>query len=135
MDAVHEWSVRNEIQFNPQKCHAMTYTRRRHPIEYKYRLESHDISRTTSIKDLGVTFDCKLTFNDHIAIVAKESYKRLGFVMRNSKDFKGTYVTRLLFEALVRSKLEASSCVWNPHEGTYTNLIEKVEEGISPLSL
>lgn len=128
VDAVYAWSNKNKMEFNPMKCHAMTFTRKWHPIQFEYQLGPHEITRSTTMKDLGVTFDRKLTFNDHITNVAKESYRRLGFVMRNSKDFKGTKVIRLLFETLVRSKLEASSCVWNPHEKHYSCMLEKVQK-------
>ncbi|XP_073947458.1 uncharacterized protein isoform X1 [Choristoneura fumiferana] len=37
-------------------------------------------------------------------------------------------IVKLLYTALVRSKLEASSCVWNPHESTYALMIEKVQK-------
>lgn len=99
-----------------------------HPVKFEYQLDSYKITRSDTIKDLGVTFDQKLTFNDHISAVAKESYRRLGFVLRNSGDFKGAHVIRIIFGALVRSKLEASSCVWHPHEQSYTLMLEKVQK-------
>lgn len=80
------------------------------------------------MKDLGVTFDQKLTFHDHISTVAKESFKRLGFVLRTARDFNSKHVIKLLYSALVRTKLEASSSVWNPHEAKYALLLEKVQK-------
>lgn len=59
---------------------------------------------------------------------AKESFQRLGFVLRNARDFHDPRVIRLLFTTLVRSKLEAGAVVWNPHHVTYTLMLEKVQK-------
>lgn len=128
IDAVHQWSINNKMEFNPAKCSAMTFGRMWHPIAFDYNISGKTIARSLVIKDLGVTFDQKLTFHEHISILAKESFRRLGFVLRNARDFNSVHVIRLLFSALVRSKLESSSCVWNPHEVTYALLLEKVQK-------
>lgn len=52
----------------------------------------------------------------------------MGFVTRNCKDFKHVGVFKVLYSALVRSKLEASSCVWSPYETTYMLMLEKVQK-------
>lgn len=80
------------------------------------------------MKDLGVIFDRKLTFHDHVTALAKESFRRLGFVLRNARDFKSDHVVCLIFSALVRCKLESSACVWHPHESTYALMLEKVQK-------
>ncbi|KAF9808149.1 hypothetical protein SFRURICE_008652 [Spodoptera frugiperda] len=90
--------------------------------------KSRSVTRSTNMKDLGVTFDQKLTFHDHIATVAKQSFQRLGFVLRNCRDFRTAHAIKVIFNALVRSKLETSSCVWNPHETTYVLVLEKVQK-------
>lgn len=55
-----------------------------------------------------------------------ECYKRLDFV--NQADFKQSRVLKLLYAALVRSKIESSACVWNQHESTYSLMVEKVQK-------
>lgn len=128
VDSVYRWSVANKMFFNPDKCYAMTFDRRRHPMHHTYKVGINEIKRVSTVKDLGVTFDRGLTFHDHILITAKEAYRRLGFVLRNARDFKDPHVVRLLFTTLVRSKLESGACVWNPHHSTYTLMLEKVQK-------
>lgn len=128
IDAVCQWSSTNAMEFNTTKCCAMTFGRRRLPITFDYLLNGVNLSHTTTVKDLGVVFDRKLTFHDHMVALAKDSFRRLGFILRNSKDFSNQHVIRLIFAALVRSKLETSACVWNPHESTYVLLLEKVQK-------
>jgi hypothetical protein len=106
----------------------MTFARTLSPLHYSYSLDSYPISRVNTIKDLGVTFDPKLTFNQHIISLARDCYKRLGFIIRNAKDFHDPNVVRLLYTALVRSKIESASIIWNPHEKSYILLLEKVQK-------
>ena len=128
IDAIYKWSVDNKMEFNSSKCFTMIFGRMRRPVHFEYKLNNNTITETAVMKDLGVTFDRKLTFHDHILTVAKESYQRLGFVMRNCRDFRTSLPIKIVYNALVRSKLESSSCVWNPHEGTYAVLLEKVQK-------
>lgn len=128
INAIYKWSVDNKMEFNSSKCFAMTFGRMRHPVNFEYHLNNNTITKSTAMKDLGVTFDRKLTFHDHMAMVAKQSYQRLGFVLRNCRDFHTAHAFKIIFNALVRSKLETSSCVWNPHESTYALLLEKVQK-------
>lgn len=60
--------------------------------------------------------------------LATDCYRRLGFVIRNARDFDNAFVVKIVFTTLVRSKLEAASIVWNPHEVTYALLLEKIQK-------
>lgn len=128
LEALHRWSVNNKLQFNILKCCVMTFTRSKTPVSYEYRLGSEVISRVNEVKDLGVLFDPKLNFHEHIKKLAADSFKRLGFVIRNAREFKCMFAIELLYVSLVRSKLEASSVIWNPYESTYILLLEKVQK-------
>lgn len=128
IDLIHKWSLTNKMKFNMSKCNIMTFYRKKKPIYFNYYLQGLCINRMNCMKDLGVTFDRTLTFHDHIASLAKETYRRLGFVLRNAKDFQNPKIITTLYNALVRSKLEHSACVWNPHHVTYTRMLEKVQK-------
>lgn len=106
----------------------MSFTRSTRPVIFQYQLEGNNISRYQSVKDLGIIFDTKLTFHDHVQALVSDCFRKLGFVTRNCKDFTSMNVIKLLYTTLVRSKLEAGACIWNPHESSYTLLIEKVQK-------
>ncbi|KAF9808088.1 hypothetical protein SFRURICE_017260 [Spodoptera frugiperda] len=77
---------------------------------------------------LRAAIESWLTFHDHMVAVARDSFRRLGFVLRNARDFHSQHVIKLLYNTFVRSKLESSAAVWNPHESTYELLLEKVQK-------
>lgn len=106
----------------------MTFTRSAGPIIMPYNLHGELLVRPQTVKDLGVVFDPELTFHNHISKLAVDSFKKLGFVTRNCRDFTNISAIKLLYTSLIRSKLESSACVWNPHEVTYTLMVEKVQK-------
>jgi hypothetical protein len=72
------------------------------------------VARSFIQKDLGLTFDGKLSFVNHLQRNMNSAYKMLGFVLRNSKNFKSVDVLKTLYVSLVGSGLEYAS-VWAPH--------------------
>ena len=52
----------------------------------------------------------------------------LGFIIRNTVDFKNIEAIKYLYYALVRSKLEFGSVIWSPHYEIHINMIEKVQK-------
>lgn len=128
IDRVHEWSSGNRLAFNVTKCAVISFSRARNPLCYNYCLGTEPILRVNSIRDLGVILDTQLNFHEHLNALTRNCYKRLGFVIRNVRDFHDTRAIKLLYSALVRSKLEAASVVWNPYEVTYVLLLERVQK-------
>ncbi|XP_073946571.1 uncharacterized protein [Choristoneura fumiferana] len=128
ISSVYRWSIKNKLEFNDAKCQVCTFSRSSTPIHNEYMLGSVGIERVFSVKDLGVVFDTRLTFHEHIRTLATDCFRRLGFVIRNVKGFRDVNTIKLVYTALVRSKLESSSIVWSPYESTYALLLEKVQK-------
>jgi len=68
-----------------------------------------------SYKDLGVTFDEKLTFRDHIHDNVYKAYAMLGIIKRNFKYISiNSFI--LLYKSMVRSR-SAGGAGFNPLVG------------------
>ena len=67
---------------NTTKCKAMTYGRGPQ-ICTSYSISRDAVEKIESIKDLGVTFDNKLKFDEHINNKIKKAYQTLGIIKRN----------------------------------------------------
>lgn len=143
LDNLQSWCDKNELPLNCDKCYTMSFSRKQDLSLNEYVINNTIILRRDKLKDLGVTFDTKLTFNDHIAEITASAYKKLGFIIRNSKGFENSNTLFLLFNAFVRSKLEYASIIWNPAyqihknniEGTQRHFLKYLyfrEEGIYP---
>ena len=72
------------------------------------------MERSQTFKDLGVVFDSKLAFIDHINTTVNSASKIYSFIYRNCRRFSNVETIRLLFCSLVRSRLEYASLIWYP---------------------
>ena len=128
LDVVQGWCDSNRLNLNATKCKIMTYTRKQQPLQYPYSILGNILERVIVLKDLGVTFDSKLTFSHHVNTKILEAGRMFGFIVRNCRGFNDLSVLKTLFFSYVRSKLEYGSLIWNPYYITYTENIEKVQK-------
>lgn len=119
-----EWCRRNRMVVNASKCSTISFGRKLSLILYDYVLHNTTLKRETTVKDLGVFLDSKLTFKDHVSYIVSKASSQLGFIFRFSKTFKDVYCLKALYCALVRSTLEYSVLVWSPF---YQNEIARIE--------
>jgi hypothetical protein len=67
------------------------------------------LDRVSSINDLGVIMDEKMTFFVHVDVMVSKAFAMLGFIRRLSMDFRDPYTLKSLCTSLVRPKLEYAS--------------------------
>ncbi|XP_022824817.1 uncharacterized protein LOC111355268 [Spodoptera litura] len=124
---VVEWSQKNKLYSNVNKCSMMTFTRAKTPAYYEYTVESVPMKRAAQIRDLGVIMTSDLTFREHIIKVCKKAYRNLGFILRQTQGFNRISTLKVHYDALVRSHLEHSAVIWAPHETKYSVMLERVQ--------
>ena len=66
-----------------------------------------------NIKDLRVTFDSRLRFDEHVDIKINKAHQMLGIINRNFIYLPPHSFN--IYKALVRSHLEHAVSVWSPH--------------------
>jgi hypothetical protein len=75
------------MRLNTAKTGVVSCTRKTKFLSYNYQLCRATITRTSSIKDLGVFFDSKLHFHNHVDYVFSECIKLLGFIRSITYSF------------------------------------------------
>jgi hypothetical protein len=128
IDAIHNWSINNHLFFNIGKCSVVTFTRRSESLNFDYKMNNIPLNRKTEIRDLGILFDQQLRFIAHINNIVSSAFKSLGFLLRNSLCFRDVESLFILYNSLVRSKLEYASVIWNPCYETHIKYIESVQK-------
>ena len=86
------------------------------------------LQECSTIRDLGVIFDSKLTFIPHIDNIVMKASKMLGFLIRNAKQFKKPYTKIKIYNSYVRSILEYCSVVWSPNYAVHQLRIERIQK-------
>ena len=127
LNRFHEFSLSNLLPVNYKKCHIMTITNKCTQIQFDYKLNNMSLARVDTFKDLGVIFDCKLSFANHVEHICNSAFRSLGFIIRCGRDFTQVDSLRLLYFAYVRSKLEYACIVWAPFTQNRINHLENIQ--------
>ena len=88
------------------------------------------LQHSTEEKDIGVTIDSSLSFNQHISQKINKANSVLGQICRTfeNKD-KTTMIT--LYKALVRPHLEYANQVWAPYLIKHITSIENIQRRLT----
>ena len=97
------------------------------PVKTKdYHLYGGKIVEVLHVTDLGVCFDSKLSFEDHIREMIIKANKTL-IMMQKHFHFSNQVNRRLLYNAFVQPIMDYASVTWSPIKKSLISAIEKVE--------
>ena len=135
MNSVKNWSDEWLLRLNIDKCKTVSYYLH-NPFSTQYHI-THDnktyiLDQLSSINDLGVTFDSKLSFKDHISQKINKAYSILGIIKRNFIHMDEISFI-LLYKTMVRPHLEYANSVWCPYKKGDIKDIEKVQKRATKL--
>ena len=137
MDKIANWARDNEIKFNEEKSKVMLLTRRKRNEQKKVAvyLNNKAIHQVEKLKYLGIIFDYKLTFRDHINYIAEKCTK-LTFTLAKSAKINWGLGHKALKTTYVRATLPLllyGAPVWirAMEKGKYKNKIARVQRLIN----
>lgn len=129
LDALTHWCSVNRLNLNISKCTVVSFTRcsiRKFQL-FNYQINGTPLIRSQVVKDLGILFDEKLTFINHVNSIVSRASRTLGFICRSLKPFTNINTHKLLYFTYVRSLLEYGCQIWNPFYHIHTTAIENVQ--------
>jgi len=112
----------------------MIRSRKEIPPDRQYYLDTQEgeknkrvaLQRVSQEKDLGVTFDERLTFEQHILEKVKKANQTMG-LNKISFSYLDIQSFRWQFKAMVRPHLEYAQSVWSPFRMKDIVTIENVQ--------
>lgn len=104
---------------------------------YRYSMREKDgnfvyVESVTNEKDLGITFDNKLNFDQHISNITCKAQRTLGLI-RRTFEYLDKDMFNHLYKSLVRPTLEYGSSVWSPHLKKHIKKIEDIQRRATKL--
>lgn len=126
LDALCDWARINNLTLNVGKCCYISFFRGGERFNTRYSIGNENLNYSAVIKDLGVWFDEKLSFAEHVARISLKGLNILGFVTRNCRGLSLS-VAKLLYISLVRSNMEYATVVWSPFYQTHKDTLERVQ--------
>lgn len=127
LDKFTNWCRINEMSLNANKCSVISFARKHSLITYAYSIDGIPLKRESTIKDLGVLLDSKLSFKEHLGYITSKASKCLGFIFRSAKLFVDIHCMKTLYCSLVRSILEYAVVVWAPYYKSGIQQLERVQ--------
>jgi len=107
INALHQWSEKWLLSLNSSKCHVVSYGRTIDTSTVYTIMDKNQqtvsLAKIDKIKDIGVYFDAKLDFKDHMHKKINKAYMIFGLINRNFKHMSiPTFVA--LYKSMVRQK-------------------------------
>ena len=96
------------------------------PLSHQYLMDGEIVSPTDTTDYLGVRFNGKLRWNQHIDHISSAANRMLGFLWRNlykcPQDLK-----EKAYKTMIRPKVEYCASIWDPHHTKYIDKLESVQ--------
>ena len=119
---IRNWCFENRLLLNPDKTKHIVYGSRQRlqnlPV-IRLSVSGKELTPMYVVKDLGVTFDSSLTFQEHIVKTVSSCFSSLAQINKNVFD-RSTLIT--IINTLVLSKLFHCSSDWS--SAAATNLLK-----------
>ena len=117
---MNEWGDEWGMFYHPSKCHALKLGHRISELNdtfTPYTLGGTHLETVPTEKDLGVTIDCDLSFEQHMIEKVNKANKMVGIIRRSFVCLDASIFSQL-YKAMVRPHLEYANMVRSPHNKT-----------------
>ncbi|WAR21988.1 YWV1-like protein [Mya arenaria] len=135
LDNLCNWSTESKLSFNASKCKVMHIGSNNDCARYTMQDIDGNYVKVESVaseKDLGVIFDSRLTFEEHITEIASKAHRVTGIIWR-SFEFMNKDMFLNLYKSIIRPIVEYGSCVWSPYLKKDIKRLEDVQRRATKL--
>ena len=118
------------MKLNASKCKTFRITLKRKIIDSSYKINGIALENVSTIRDLGVILDQRLTFEAHINATVAKANRDLGLLTRTlqSASRRCSFNKRSALAAFnVRPILEYCSVIWAGAAKTHLARVERVQ--------
>ena len=91
-----------------------------------YKANTSLIECSDLVKDLGITFQTNLSFDEHIANIVKQASNKASWILSVFRT-RSKFEMMFLYKTYVRSNLEYCCPLWNPSGPGSVSAIQKLE--------
>jgi hypothetical protein len=123
----------NDLLLNPSKSETI-FLGTRHQVKSvsskHVSVAGTTIKPASNVKLLGVTFDCNLTFNDHVSDVCRSAFYHIKALkhIRNCIDFSTANIIACSF---VASRLDYCNCIFTGMSDSNIKRLQRVQNSVA----
>jgi hypothetical protein len=126
LNKLEEWSDRWLLRFHPDKCKHIHVGKQIEP-NTRYYIHNKKLEIIEEEKDIGVTVDNKLSFENHLNLKVNKATGMFAMLRRTFKHIDAKSLTNL-YKTLVRTHLDYASSVWAPYKVKHIEKLESVQK-------
>lgn len=126
LNKIQEWCLKWQMTINLRKTVAMTITRKKNPLSFRYHVDNCSLDVVTSYKYLGLVFTSDLRWNEHTTNISNKAMRKLGYLRRTLGNTTKE-VKLLAYKTYIRPLLEYVAPVWDPYMQTNIHKLERVQ--------
>ena len=121
---LESWALTWQLKVNISKCSVIHFGL--HNPSTTYFFNNNPLPKTSIVKDLGITYNNKLCFEDYIGNIVSIAYCRVNLLFRAfaTRDIK---LLGRAFNTYVRPIVEYCTPLWSPHSIGAIDSIERVQ--------
>lgn len=127
LDAFCDWCTNNGMELNINKCSIISFSQKKTILDFNYNFINLEIKRVYLINDLGVFFDTKMNFKQHINKIKNKASSKLGFLKRQCSNFNNHFALKNIYFSIVRSQLEYAAFIWSPNSLILNQTLDSVQ--------
>ena len=134
LNTIFQWSSKWKLLFNPTKCSTIIFTKSPTIFKPTFTINNISIPSTTSTKYLGIWFDTKLSWKEHISKIKHKALQRIIQISQLTGINWGiTYKTIIhLYKTLVLPILDYGCFLW--HTSRYASQLNTIQNRAARLA-
>jgi len=114
LDLLAVWCDSWCMSFNAAKCEVKRISRKKTILQKIYTIKGQALQEVNKARYLGVVISNDVQWSTHVSTITKKANSTLGFLRRNLKNAPPK-LKEIAYFSLVRSVVEYSATVWDPH--------------------
>jgi hypothetical protein len=121
------------MKFCVHKTQVIAFSKKTSNLSCCYQVFQPTITRTDTIKDMGMFLASKLCLHNHISFIFSHCIKLLGLVRSVTSNFSSLECIFILYFTLVRSKVEYAFVSWNSLTSRDAKKLERIQQKLAAL--
>lgn len=136
LDNLSRWSEENCMQLNSAKTYHVSYYKDNTVHENTfYFIGNVEIERKEQIRDLGVTFDRKMTFDAHITSITNRSKALNAASYRFCREIRERGLRMKIYSTYIQPIIEYCPLIWMKRTKVFEKAISRIQKSTTKAAL
>ena len=127
LDLLSSWANSWQLSINISKCSVLSiHHKSKSFTPQPYYINGFQLTNSSSVTDLGILVDSRLTFISHISNILTKATQRAGVFFRGFSS-RHPSLMKKAFVTYIRPSLEFNTNIWNPSKKYLIDKLENIQ--------